>query len=71
MYYRITTVKCKGCGLCVLFCPKKIIAMSKEVNDRGYHYATIREEDKSQCTICMNCAIMCPDFAIEIWDKTK
>ena len=27
--------KCKGCGLCVLACPKKLIVMSDEFNKKG------------------------------------
>ena len=58
--------RCKGCGLCVAFCPKKVLAMSeeRETNKKGYTFAkVIREED---CTGCVNCAVMCPDVCIEI-----
>ena len=28
---------CKGCGLCADVCPKQILALSREINSRGYH----------------------------------
>ncbi|HBR31645.1 MAG TPA: 2-oxoacid:acceptor oxidoreductase, partial [Clostridiales bacterium] len=29
---------CKGCGLCVEACPKKIVLLDeKEINAKGYH----------------------------------
>jgi len=59
--------RCKGCGLCVEYCPKNIIEMSKTINNSGFFYPIIREEDKDKCTVCKNCAIMCPDSAIEVW----
>jgi 2-oxoglutarate ferredoxin oxidoreductase subunit delta len=56
---------CKGCEMCVIFCPKKIMALSKEkLNSKGYHPAELTDE--SQCTGCRTCAVMCPDIAITI-----
>ncbi|MBQ6539477.1 MAG: 4Fe-4S binding protein [Oscillospiraceae bacterium] len=57
--------KCKGCELCATFCPKRIIAMSKTVNAKGYSVATMQDQEK--CIGCTNCAIMCPDGAIEVF----
>lgn len=57
--------KCKGCGLCVTVCPKKIIAMSTEhLNAKGYFPAELL--DAEQCIGCAMCAIMCPDCAIVV-----
>lgn len=39
--------------------------MSEEYNAMGYHYAEFVEGEKS-CTLCGNCALVCPDVAIEI-----
>lgn len=56
---------CKGCGLCTLACPKKILAISKtESNDKGYFVVEITEPEK--CIGCTACAIMCPDCVIEV-----
>jgi len=54
--------RCKGCGLCVSTCPKQVLAMSKEINDKGYFYA--HAVNPSACTGCRFCALMCPDVAI-------
>ena len=56
---------CKGCGLCVEACPKKIIALKADVlNKKGYHPAGMTDQDK--CIACAMCALMCPDVVIKV-----
>ena len=55
---------CKGCGLCADVCPRKILALNKEINSRGYH--PIAVTDQSQCIGCAFCARMCPDAVIKV-----
>ncbi len=56
---------CKGCGLCVAACPRKILAIStSELNKKGYHPAHI--VDPSKCIACAMCATMCPDVVITV-----
>jgi len=55
---------CKGCGLCVVFCPKGALVMSHGLSKRGVNPAT--QVEGKQCSGCLNCAVMCPDAAIEI-----
>ncbi|OGW49398.1 MAG: tungsten formylmethanofuran dehydrogenase [Nitrospirae bacterium RBG_19FT_COMBO_42_15] len=60
---------CKGCELCVVACPKKIIALEEGFNSQGYHPAKLIDADK--CTGCAMCAEMCPDMAIEVYKEEK
>ena len=58
---------CKGCKLCVTACPKGIMVMDEDkLNSRGFHPATVRDEDMEKCSSCAFCAIICPDVAIEV-----
>ena len=58
---------CKACGLCRVNCPKGLIVMSSQINNRGYSPAGITRQD--ECVGCRACAIMCPDGAIEIYKE--
>ncbi len=49
---------CKGCGICIEFCPKKVLALS----DKGKVYA----EHLGLCIDCGLCELRCPDFAIQV-----
>jgi len=60
---------CKGCGLCVSFCPRNALHLCEEVNDRGVHIVLVR--DDVECTGCGNCATMCPDAAIVIEERVE
>ncbi|WP_243141226.1 indolepyruvate ferredoxin oxidoreductase subunit alpha [Alkaliphilus pronyensis] len=46
---------CKGCGICVAFCPKNVLTME---NDK----VVISDLDK--CIKCGLCELRCPDYAI-------
>ena len=56
---------CKGCELCMAFCPPKIISLSEELNSRGYLTAVCT--DPEGCTGCAVCATVCPEAAIEVY----
>ena len=58
----ITQDRCKGCGMCIEFCPLGVLRMSANFNAKGYHYPEPGEPDK--CTGCGLCGMYCPDFAI-------
>lgn len=56
---------CKGCGLCVTVCPKKIISLDTSVlNKKGYHPAVVTDAEK--CIACAFCATICPDVVIKV-----
>ena len=52
---------CKGCGICIAFCPEKVF----EQSETGA--PIIKNPDA--CTGCKFCEYHCPDFAITIQDK--
>ena len=56
---------CKGCGLCVTACPKKLIVIDKDkINKKGHSPAEITDQEK--CIGCACCAMMCPDCVITV-----
>ena len=56
--------RCKGCGLCMTACPKKIIRFSDKLNLKGYKPAECFDQKK--CIGCAMCALICPDVAITV-----
>lgn len=58
--------RCKGCGLCVSVCPKKIIRLkNEELNEKGFHPAGVEQQEL--CIGCTFCATICPDNVIEVY----
>ena len=51
---------CKGCGICVAFCPKNVLAIEHE----KVHIA-----DEEECIKCGLCELRCPDYAIYIEEE--
>jgi len=49
---------CKGCGLCVAICPKKVLEFNERVKSEP-----VRIDD---CIGCHQCENICPDFAITV-----
>ena len=67
--HTIDSNRCKGCGLCVAVCPKKVLEISTDVNTKGYFPAyQARPEDCIHCTLC---CMMCPDVAITITETAE
>ncbi|MBS4539949.1 4Fe-4S binding protein [Clostridium sp. D2Q-11] len=46
---------CKGCGICVEFCPKDVLEMENDI---------INIKDLDSCIKCGLCELRCPDYAI-------
>ena len=53
----INSAWCKGCGICVAFCPKNTLEV-----DRGGKAVQLRPDD---CIHCGMCALYCPDLAVD------
>jgi 2-oxoglutarate ferredoxin oxidoreductase subunit delta len=49
---------CKGCGICIALCPKKVLDL-----DGSDKAVAIRPVD---CICCRMCELRCPDLAIEV-----
>lgn len=62
---QIDTELCKGCGLCVFFCPKSVLDLTGKVNSKGYQ--TVKASNPTSCTGCAICAQVCPDIALIVW----
>lgn len=56
--------RCKGCGLCIQFCPRQVLRESPETNGKGYHCPEIAPGKEGACVHCEFCAMVCPEFAI-------
>jgi 2-oxoglutarate ferredoxin oxidoreductase subunit delta len=54
---------CKGCGLCIGICPKKVL----ELDDRVKCEA-VRTDD---CIGCRQCENVCPDFAVTVKEREE
>jgi 2-oxoglutarate ferredoxin oxidoreductase subunit delta len=59
----IKSVRCKGCGICVAFCPKKVLG----INLLG----KVQVVDGEACIVCGQCELRCPDYAIFVDKKVE
>ena len=66
-HIEIDREQCKGCYLCIEFCPQKNITRSSKLNQKGYYPAQFEDSEENRCTGCAQCAIICPDVAIEVY----
>ncbi len=67
--YSIDIEYCKGCGLCVTVCPKKVLEISSQVSSKGYFPAYQARPD--DCVFCATCCRICPDVAITITETVE
>ncbi len=61
--HRINREWCKGCGICVNFCPKQVLDLDEQ--EKAF---AARPKD---CIGCKMCEYRCPDLAIELLLKNQ
>ena len=64
---KVDSELCKGCDICVEFCPKEVYIKSSEQNKKGVYLPF--SENEENCNKCHLCELMCPDQAITIEDE--
>ena len=57
----INRLWCKGCGICVAFCPKAALTLENE------KAVPVPE----RCVACGMCELYCPDLAISVMQAQK
>ena len=62
--------RCKGCGLCVAVCPKKILQLQKD-NRNSKGYLTAECIASGECIACKRCVTICPDCVITLKREIK
>ncbi len=65
----VNTERCKGCSLCIIACPQKVIALANKVNLHGYPYVEAVNEEA--CVGCASCGIVCPDGCITVYRNNE
>ncbi len=56
--------RCKGCGICIEFCPVDVLKESPRANGKGYHLPEVARNKEEACIHCQFCSLVCPEFAI-------
>lgn len=62
--------RCKGCRLCVEFCPQQVLTLSTAMNAKGYHFPVVAAGKRDACVACGFCTLVCPEFAIFATENT-
>lgn len=61
----INVERCKACLLCVEVCKAKRLEPGSTLNKAGY--VPVVQADDVACKACTQCALRCPEVAIEVY----
>jgi NAD-dependent dihydropyrimidine dehydrogenase PreA subunit len=62
--------RCKGCGLCVSVCPKRVLQLAEgRFNAKGYRPVEVIAPEA--CTGCARCAVICPDVVFTVYQQRR
>jgi 2-oxoglutarate ferredoxin oxidoreductase subunit delta len=61
--------RCKACDICVSVCPAGVLSM--ELEPSSTLGAMVRIIHGESCIGCSNCEFSCPDFAINVAEKSE
>ena len=62
--------RCKGCGLCVAFCPQQVLRLAEgRFNTKGY--TPVEVANPAACTGCAMCALVCPDVVFTVYRRKR
>lgn len=72
---KVDREKCKGCLLCVSFCPKGVLVVEESLNRYGVKPVKFLSRASSEknakegarCMGCAMCAMICPECCIEVY----
>ena len=53
---------CKGCGICVAFCHKGALELAR---------GKVQRKEGTDCILCGQCELRCPDYAIFVQEKEE
>lgn len=59
----IKSERCKGCNICVVFCPKEVLALDT--------LGKVKVMQAGSCIACGQCELRCPDYAIFVDKKVE
>lgn len=57
----IRYARCKECGICIAFCPQKVLVAGED--DKPMITSLV------SCSGCKICEYRCPDLAVSVWRK--
>jgi 2-oxoglutarate ferredoxin oxidoreductase subunit delta len=63
---KINKNRCKGCYLCIAYCPKGLLKKDSQFNILGVQAVVWQEDEKKKCSGCNFCALICPECGIEL-----